>query len=97
MPAPACPNRPVAPVAPVAPLGPVGPVAPVSPVQSAAVHRLSWLMSSLSGPVVLSQFPLPLRSQHAVPSFLFGPAAPAALYTLSLHDALPISVGPVSP
>src|SRR5439155_19007045 len=55
-------RRPVAVARPRAP----GLVAPVAPVQSAAVQKVSSSMSSLSGPVVTSDSPLPFRSQHAV-------------------------------
>src|SRR3989442_14955909 len=63
----------------------------VAPVQSAAVQRVSPSMSSLSGPVVTSQTPLPFRSQHAVPCGPGGPVSPVA-------PVAPVDpVGPVSP
>src|SRR5262249_60832693 len=43
--------------------------------------------------VSLSPTPSPLRSSHlhSSPSFFFNHPAPTEIYTLSLHDALPIS------
>src|SRR5204862_5152075 len=75
---PVAPRAPVRPFAPEATVDSVGPASPDSTLLPAASHALSPLMSSLSGPVVMSQPPLPLRSQQASPSGPVGPLAPVA-------------------
>src|SRR5207237_10413820 len=54
-------------------------------------HRLLLVVGALTGCTLLSPFPACPSTLYSFLFFFFNHPSPSEIYTLSLHDALPIS------